>query len=499
MPAVESALVAAYWSLAGALALFGLYFLVIVALRASVSQTESTPALTRHPFVTLQVPVRNERHVVRRVLDAVSALHWPQDRIEVQVVDDSDDDTTTIVEAAIKSHRSRGLSIHHVRRVKREGHKAGALNDALELAQGDAIAVFDADFVPPAHFLERVVPWLSEGLVACVQTGWSHLNEESTWTSRAVAIGLDAHFEVEQLVRAHHGWMMSFNATSCVWDRRALQRHGGWPTQTLTEDLDLTLRLLCEGERFRFVQTTRSLCELPAEPLGFALQQARWAQGGAQNLRRHARTIIASRQLGLAAKVDAFVHLLHYGFQPALLGLFLLALAFAWLGVTPHAPTAAALATVAGVGPLALLIAGQRRRHPGRWIARLRRIPTLVLLGLGIGPRVSLGFLAGLMGARGVFLRTPKYGPGVEAGGWRRSPYRPRPDAVTAVELVLVALGLWFGTRAALAGRWALALSILAYAGAIAWVALASLRAAGQRSPRGTPAPAPTDPSKQKV
>lgn len=460
----EWALLGGFWVFSILLAAFGLYYLVIVALRIGQPGPRRPSRAAQLPFVTVQIPIRNERYVVERVLDAVAKFSWPRDRLEVQVLDDSDDETRQIASQKVRWLREAGLDVTYLRRPDRLGHKAGALNYGLRTARGSLIAIFDADFVPPPDFLASAVPLLDTPKVACVQTRWAHLNERTSWLTRSIALALDAHFAIEQAVRARYGLLMSFNATSCVWKHASLEAAGGWPEETLTEDLDLSLRTLARGETMVYLDSVLVPCEVPGEMLGFARQQARWAQGGAQNLRLHAKAITRSPALNGWIKTDAFFHLLHYAFQPLLLGLFLCGVGFAFTGLQPHPPTSLALAAVAMTGPFALLADGQRRNRVRYWPLRLPWVGVLTIIGIGVCLRVSVAYLRGLAGSPSEFVRTPKYALQGQTGSWQRSAYVPRPDLVTLVEGGLACLAAWAGWVALESGQIGLALSLTTFA-----------------------------------
>lgn len=484
--AVGLLLLGFYWTAAAALAAFGTYYLVVVVLRALLPSHLVLLKRAEPLFVTIQIPLRNERYVVERVLGAVAALEWPRDRLEVQVLDDSDDDTTVIAKAAVARIQREGVDAQLLRRPEPVGYKAGALNAGLRQARGDAVAIFDADFVPPPEFLAATVPFLAPTNVACVQTRWGYLNESYSWLTRSLAVALDAHFAIEQEVRRHHRLLMSFNATACVWKRSALDALGGWPTGTLTEDLDLTLRALARGLRFEYLETPRVPCEIPVEVLGFARQQGRWARGGAQNLRLHGDSILRSPQLRYHQRADSFFHLAHYAFQPLLFLLFLSSLGILFAGRDPHTPATAAFATLAAAGPLLLLIDGQRRTHPRTWPFRLWRLLPLTLFGLGTCFRTTITFLGGLVGRPAEFVRTPKYSITGQRGRWRGSAYVPRPDLITWAEGLL---GMGGGASAFWAyssGRIPLAVSLALFALSFAWVFAHSMAEHRPALPRRT-------------
>lgn len=256
---LEQAALAVWLALAALLGLYGLHRLQHLAwLTRPQPHPEPAPldpgAL---PFVTVQLPVFNERYVVERLIAAAAALDWPRERLELQVLDDSTDDTTALAEAAAARARARGVRVVVLHRSNREGFKAGALAAGLRCARGDFIAVFDADFLPPADFLQRVVPHLGPG-VGMVQARWGHLNEGERWLTRAQSVLLDGHFVVEHTARARAGRWFNFNGTAGLWRRQAIEDAGGWQGDTLTEDLDLSYRAQLAGWRFVYLAAGRA-------------------------------------------------------------------------------------------------------------------------------------------------------------------------------------------------------------------------------------------------
>jgi len=234
------------------------------------------------PFVTVQLPIYNEMHIVTRLVETTAALDYPRDRLEIQVLDDSDDGTHKIAAWAVDAARLRGVDIVHITRAERLGFKAGALSEGLSIARGEFVAVFDADFVAPPDFLKRVVPQFHDPSVGCVQARWGHLNRDYSALTQVQALGIDGHFIVEQTARSRAGLFLNFNGTAGVWRRAAIDDAGGWQGDTLTEDLDLSYRAQLKGWRFAYLPDVVVPAEIPAQISAFKRQQARWAQGSIQ-------------------------------------------------------------------------------------------------------------------------------------------------------------------------------------------------------------------------
>ncbi|HVM44762.1 MAG TPA: glycosyltransferase family 2 protein, partial [Candidatus Thermoplasmatota archaeon] len=333
-------------------------------------------------------------------------------------------------------------------------HKAGALRVGLARARGEAIALFDADFEPPPDFLRRALARLAPD-VACVQARWTSANEGASWLTRAVALGLDAHFVVEQESRARQGSLLSFSGTACVWRREAIERSGGWSGRTLAEDVDLSARALLAGWRFVHLDELRVPQEVPSTMRAFRAQQARWARGSMQCARLHAGAALRARSLQPAVRAETLFHLTHYAVHPLLLALFLLQLAAPW---TPRPPAALTIALFAPaiLAPLALFALAAARGGGAR---RLASLPALALVGLGLSWSNTRAVALGLAGARGAFERTPK------SGEPRRASGVPRP-----VELALGLAGV--AGAALLAPAWWPAAACAAFGAGFLLVAL---------------------------
>jgi cellulose synthase/poly-beta-1,6-N-acetylglucosamine synthase-like glycosyltransferase len=238
------------------------------------------------PRVTIQLPIYNERYVVKRLIKAVCRIDYPGDLLEVQVLDDSTDDTVEIARAAIKEMQAQGADIVHVRRDNRSGFKAGALKEGLKTAKGELIAVFDADFIPNRDFLKESVPYFKNHRIGMLQIRWGHINSDYSLLTRAQSIGIDGHFGVEQASRAWSGFFMNFNGTAGVWRKTTIQEAGGWQADTLTEDLDLSYRAQLKGWKLMFAPQVVCPAEVPVTINAFKSQQHRWAKGSIQTAKK---------------------------------------------------------------------------------------------------------------------------------------------------------------------------------------------------------------------
>ncbi|MEK6608767.1 MAG: glycosyltransferase [Myxococcota bacterium] len=457
-----TALVLAYALVLLALFVYGANGYVLAALR--LRGRPSPAAMPLHwPAVTVQVPIYNERDMAPRVLDAVTRLDYPGS-IEIQVLDDSTDDTSDLVARLAMEFRSRGIDIVHLRRSHRIGFKAGALAAGLCKARGEVIAVFDADFVPPSDFLIRTVPQLlSASDIGCVQTRWGHLNRNANHLTRAQAIAVDAHFAVEQAARVGTGWPAAFNGSAGIWRRRAIEDSGGWSADTLTEDLDLSYRAQLGGWRIAYLGDAVCPGELPEALAALKVQQRRWAQGSTQTARKILPVLWRS-QLSLGAKLQGTIHLTHYAVHPLMLLSAALAVPFAifappeagfWFLMPPIA--------LATGGPATMALCA--RHDLGERFTVLELLLSLVV-GTGLALSNTLAVLRGFRSG-GRFVRTPK-GPS----------YASPPDRLGRVELTCAAGCA--GTAILLLARGIVSLVpfLALYAAGLGWMGLESLLAA---------------------
>jgi hypothetical protein len=457
---------------------FGLNLIFLSWRSLHLPRAPAPPALGDPPPVCVQIPVYNERYVVERVVAAACALDWPRDRLEVQVLDDSDDETAAIAERVVAGWRGRGVNITHVRRGSRSGYKAGALAHGMTLTAAPFLAVLDADFVPPPNFLRGLVGDFRDPRVGFVQARWGHLNEDYSWFTRVQAIGIDFHFLVEHAVRSASGYFTNFTGTAGVWRRAAIEDAGGWSAATLTEDLDLSFRAQLRGWRAVYREEVVVPEELPVDINAYRSQQSRWATGSFQAARQLVPPLLASRQPA-RVKWQGAVHLLAYGVGPLMLVQFacypfLLAAAarhdalfnWGWIGL---------LLNLVSLSPWVGFVIGQRRRGRSWWYA-LPGVP-LQLMGAGMSLTVLVAFLRALRPG-GEFRRTPKYR--IEARGqeWRDTAYVRAADAAALGEAALAAVAFVVAAVAASEGVWLVALySSLLAVGTSAWAVLTAVQA----------------------
>src|ERR1043165_1958100 len=289
--------------------------LVIAYLRNKVvsRNKNSVPALLdgSEPGVTVQLPVYNELYVAERLIDCITQLDYPGEKLEIQVLDDSTDETRELIEKKVFEFQKQGFNIHHIHRSNREGFKAGALAHGLQYAHGEFIAIFDSDFLPGKDFLKKTLPSFTDEKVGVVQTHWDHVNKNYSLMTQLQAFGLDAHFSIEQKGRNAGGHFINFNGTAGVWRRRCIEDSGGWQSDTLTEDLDLSYRAQLKGWKFIFLEEVLAPAELPVTMSALKNQQYRWNKGAAECVKKNLPGVLKQKNLSLSIKLHAAFHLLN--------------------------------------------------------------------------------------------------------------------------------------------------------------------------------------------
>jgi cellulose synthase/poly-beta-1,6-N-acetylglucosamine synthase-like glycosyltransferase len=393
------------------------------------------PAEQDWPLVAIQLPIYNELHVVERLIDAAAVLDYPADKLEVQVLDDSTDDTTQLAEARASYHRARGINVRVLRRPTREGFKAGSLAWGLQRTDAEFLAVFDADFSPRPDFLRRTIPQLiARPRAGVVQTRWSHLNELYSPLTRLQALALNGHFVVEQTGRSRSNLLINFNGSGGVWRRACIEEVGGWQWDTMTEDMDLSYRAQLSGWHSLYLPDVDAPAELPPQMEAFKRQQARWAQGSTQCLRKLGPRILCS-DLTRRQKLMALVHISSYLTQPLMILLLLTTLPVLWF---PQ-PASSVLGSlwVVSLGPPLLYLVAESSLHRD-WGRRLLYFPALAAVFAGISWSTSRGVWQGLTRWGGTFRRTPKFRLEGQGGIWADSAYRLLPDGVIFGEVLLM-------------------------------------------------------------
>jgi len=435
-----------YFLVLGVLAAYGIhrYWLVYCYTkhRANIPVKPTEPA--NWPKVTIQLPIFNERYVVERLVEAISRLDYPSSLLEVQVLDDSTDETQEVSRACVERYCALGLHIHYLHRTNREGYKAGALADGLKSATGEFVAIFDADFQPGSDFLRRTLPYFSDPNLAMVQTRWTYLNRDYSALTEVESILLDGHFVIEHGARARSGRFFNFNGTAGVWRRKAIDDSGGWQHDTLTEDTDLSYRAQLRGWRFLYLQDIECPSELPVEMNAFKAQQARWAKGLMQTAKKILPRVLRA-DLPIGIKSEAFFHLtanISYPLMVLLSTLLLPAMIVRFYqGWVQMLLIDLPLFLASSCSISGFYLTAQRALYPKSWTRKIVYLPFVMAVGIGLSVRNAKAVLEALFGVHSEFARTPKYRIEGQAGTWQRKGYRNRAGWMPFVE---VALGLYF-------------------------------------------------------
>lgn len=391
------------------------------------------------PTVTIQLPIFNERYVVERLIQSVCDFDYPRELLEIQILDDSTDDTADIAIAMAERMRRRGFDIQYIHREQRTGFKAGALKDGLKKARGELIGIFDADFIPGANFLKETVPYFDDPKIGMLQTRWGHINSDYSMLTRAQSIGIDGHFGIEQASRAWSGFFMNFNGTAGVWRKSTIVDAGGWQADTLTEDLDLSYRAQLKGWKLKFVTDVVCPAEVPVTINAFKSQQHRWAKGSIQTAKKNLGRLFKS-DLPLLVKIQAFLHLTHYMVHPMMLLVVLTSIPMLysqWFFNTLAFPIMIfTLLCLATCGPSTMYLFSQKILYRD-WKQRIKFLPFLMCLGTGIAVNNTKAVLEAFLNIQSGFVRTPKYGIRKQDDSWQGKRYSIPLNAISVLEFTL--------------------------------------------------------------
>jgi len=445
MTPLETLTLATYFFVLVILAVYGWhrYYLVYLYMRNKDRQPVPAGAFETLPRVTVQLPIYNEMYVADRLIDAVCALDYPRDLLEIQVLDDSTDETTIVAERAVRRHAAAGINIGCLHRTDRTGFKAGALEAGLAVAAGEYVAIFDADFTPSSDFLRRTVPFFTDPGIGMVQARWGHINQDYSLLTKIQAILLDGHFVLEHGGRNRSGLFFNFNGTAGIWRRSAIIDAGGWQHDTLTEDLDLSYRAQLRGWRFVFLQELVSPAEVPVEMNAFKSQQHRWAKGSIQTCRKLLPQILRSN-LPLGVKAEAFFHLtanFNYLLMCVLSVLMAPSMVIRYnMGWYEMLLIDVPLFFAATASVANFYMVCQRELHKD-WTTRLKYLPFLMSIGIGLTVNNTRAVLEALFRKETEFARTPKYRIEAQADEWIGKKYR---QSVVVQPMIELALGLYF-------------------------------------------------------
>mgnify|MGYP000209307868 CR=1 FL=1 len=429
-----------------ALVLSGLFLFHVRSLHAARRADECEAEKTGEwPPVTVQLPLYNEKYVAERIIDAVCAFDYPRDRLHIQVLDDSTDETTRFVVEKVNSYQALGYHITMLHRANRQGYKAGALAEALAKTDTPYVAVFDADFLPPPDFLKRVIPcFLANPRLGMVQSRWGHLNNDYNILTRAQSLFLDGHVIVEQVARSRSGLLINFNGSGGVWRTECIRDSGNWQWDTLSEDIDLSYRAQLRGWQMRFLPDVVVPAEIPPTVTAFKRQQYRWAFGTIQVFKKLMPKVWTARNLTLPQRIAATFHLGTNLMHLAGLLVFLISLPIALL--RPDLPSSMGWISFASAGPSVMFAIAQLAGYRNG-LRRLMALPVLMMLGVGLAVSNAEAVILALLGRQGEFKRTPKYRleNKKDRSAWKQMGYAIETDRAVWLEIfmaVYMAIGL---------------------------------------------------------
>lgn len=476
----EIAILSLYALTMALLAVYGLhrYQLVFLHRRHQADRIEPRGHFDREPVVTIQLPIFNEKYVMERLIGAVCEIDWPKDRLEIQVLDDSTDDTRELAAATVAKWREAGVDIRHLHREDRTGYKAGALDAGMAEARGDYVAIFDADFVPPRDLLRQTIDHFADDSIGMVQVRWEHLNRRHSLLTRIQALMLDGHFLIEHTARNRSGRFFNFNGTAGIWRRQCIAEAGGWQHDTLTEDLDLSYRAQMAGWRFLYLPTLTAPAELPVEMNSFKSQQHRWTKGSIQTGIKLLPSIWRSA-LPLRVKIEATFHLTNNVAYPLMIALSLLLGPAIWirhahgLNWFPFLDLPLFLCATMSVAAFYLAAPG---RSAGSRLERLLLLPALMALGIGLAVNNTKAVIEAAFKRDSPFVRTPKHRiEGERSHSWVRMTYRAKANYLPLIEL---GLGAWFCfvcVQAWRSGQWSALPFLLLFASGFLMVGVLSM------------------------
>jgi len=407
--------------------------------------------LTEFPLVTMQLPVYNEFYVVERLIDAVCRIKYPMERLEIQVLDDSTDETVDVVAAIVAAKRAEGFDIHHIRRSSRAGYKAGALKEGLASCRGEFVAIFDADFIPKPGFLLETLPYFSDGKIGLVQTRWEHLNRAYSFLTRIQAMALDGHFVIEQNVRNKAGFFINFNGTGGIWRKECIYDAGNWEADTLTEDLDLSYRAQLLGWKFKFLNDVTSPAELPSEINALKSQQFRWTKGAIETARKILPRVWRS-SLPIEKKIHATFHLSNNIVFPFILIAGILNVPLIFIKHQGGYDTyfnVMAVFVFAFIGSFLFYLYSQKDVYRD-WQRRMLLFPLFMAGSMGFAVNNTRAVIEGLLKKKSEFVRTPKYSVVDKKDHWLDKKYARMKVSYTVVIESVLALYCLFGVVASI-------------------------------------------------
>ena len=412
---------------------------------------------TFRPYVTVQLPVYNEMYVVERLIDKVCELDYPLDKLEIQVLDDSTDETQQIIATKVREWKEKGIDIVHIHRTNRKGYKAGALEEALDFAKGEFIAIFDADFLPNKNFLLKTIPHFHKSEVGLVQTRWGHINRDYSLLTRLQAFALDAHFTVEQVGRNSTDGFINFNGTAGVWRKKCIYESGNWSPDTLTEDLDLSYRAQLKDWEFIYLEDVDSPAELPPVMSALKSQQYRWTKGGAETAKKHIPNVIKSNK-SFSTKWHGVMHLMNSSVFVCIVACALLSVPL--LSIKQNLPQFQNLFVIASIFLISFFVLASFYltsvlKIKGKSIASVLEFiflfPLFLAMSMGLSLHNAIAVIEGYMGKKTSFVRTPKFNIAAADSTYKKNIYSPNKigwlSFLEGVMAIYFAYGIYKGIQ----------------------------------------------------
>ena len=432
---------------------FGLHGFIMLFYHRKYKEVkhEPNPDFECNASVTIQLPVYNELYVVERLIDTICKIDYPKDKFEIQVLDDSTDETVNIVARVVEEKRKEGFDISHIRRENREGFKAGALKEGLKIAKGEYIAIFDADFIPKKDFLKKTLSFFTDENIGMVQTRWEHLNGDHSILTKAQALALDGHFVIEQTVRNKAGFFINFNGTGGVWKKDCIEDAGNWHADTLTEDLDLSYRAQINGWKFIFLKDFTSPAELPSEINALKTQQFRWTKGAIETAKKILPQLWKSKQ-PLRIKLQGTFHLTNNFVFPFILLVAILNVPLVFVknsGAHDLYFAVMSVFVLAFISSFMFYLYSQKDIHPD-WRKRIVLFPLFMAGSMGFAINNSRAVFEGLMNRKSEFVRTPKFKLVGESGSWMDKKYLNNKLGLDVVVETIMAVYCFIGVASSI-------------------------------------------------
>ena len=382
------------------------------------------------PFVTIQLPIYNEKYVVKRLLENIAKIEYPSSKLEIQVLDDSTDDSLIDTEKQIKALQETGLDIKHITRTNRQGYKAGALKGGIETAKGEFIAIFDADFLPDSDWLKKTVIYFKDSKIGVVQTRWGHINRDYSTLTRIQAFALDAHFSLEQVGRNAKGHFINFNGTAGIWRKECILDAGNWEGDTLTEDLDLSYRAQLKNWKFKYLEDVETPAELPVVISAARSQQFRWNKGGAENFRKTVLSVISAKNISFKTKFHGVMHLLNSSMFLCVFTVAFLSIPMLYIkSMYPHLDWVFDTTSFFMISTVILFVCywftykSNQGSGFSNFVDYIKLFFTFFSVVLGFSLHNSIAVLEGHIGKRSEFVRTPKFNINDITDGWKGNKY----------------------------------------------------------------------------